>query len=76
MGNQQFTTSHLVFVNCETAVQIHWDWAWTMQDYIIESCGTGLMIVGGVRTLGPLGDSFSVIQNYNSPLLSVGGRRG
>jgi hypothetical protein len=25
MGNQQFTTSHLVFVNCNTAVQIHWD---------------------------------------------------
>ncbi|PGH27695.1 hypothetical protein AJ80_00710 [Polytolypa hystricis UAMH7299] len=26
-GNQQFTTSHLVFVNCKTALQIHWDWA-------------------------------------------------
>ncbi|RSL89261.1 hypothetical protein CDV31_015909 [Fusarium ambrosium] len=46
-GNQQFTTSHLVFVNCNTAVQVHWDWAWTMHDYIIESCGSGLVIVGG-----------------------------
>ncbi|KAG7286304.1 hypothetical protein NEMBOFW57_008612 [Staphylotrichum longicolle] len=47
MGNQQFTTSHLVFVNCNTAVQIHWDWAWTMHDYIIESCANGVVVVGG-----------------------------
>ncbi|RYP21256.1 hypothetical protein DL767_009308 [Monosporascus sp. MG133] len=46
-GNQQFTTSHLVFVNSVIALQVHWDWAWTMQDFIIESCGTGLIIVGG-----------------------------
>lgn len=31
LGNQQFTTSKLVFVNCKTAVQVHWDWAWSMQ---------------------------------------------
>lgn len=49
MGNQQFTTSHLIFVQCNTALQIHWDWAWTMQDFVIESCATGLTIVGGVR---------------------------
>lgn len=30
-------------------MQVHWDWAWTMQDIIIESCGTGVIIVGGVR---------------------------
>lgn len=47
-GNQQFTTSHLVFVNCKTAVQVHWDWAWTMQDIVVESCKTGIVIVGGV----------------------------
>ncbi|PTB47605.1 carbohydrate-binding module family 50 protein [Trichoderma harzianum CBS 226.95] len=47
MGNQQFTTSHLIFVQCNTALQIHWDWAWTMQDFVIESCATGLTIVGG-----------------------------
>lgn len=48
-GNQQFTSSQLVFVNCNTALQVHWDWAWTMQDYVIESCTNGLTIVGGVR---------------------------
>ncbi|OOQ88034.1 LysM domain protein [Penicillium brasilianum] len=46
-GNQQFTTSHLAFVNCNTALQVHWDWAWTMQDLIIESCTQGIVIVGG-----------------------------
>ncbi|KAL5040881.1 hypothetical protein BDW71DRAFT_212676 [Aspergillus fruticulosus] len=46
-GNQQFTTGHLVFVNCDTALQIHWDWAWTMQDIVIESCETGIVIVCG-----------------------------
>lgn len=51
-GNQQFTTSHLVFVNCKTALQIHWDWAWTMQDIIVESCSTGIIIVGGAG--GPM----------------------
>jgi hypothetical protein len=48
-GNQQFTSSQMVFVNCNTALQVHWDWAWTMQDYVIESCANGLTIVGGVR---------------------------
>ncbi|KAJ5387333.1 hypothetical protein N7509_009874 [Penicillium cosmopolitanum] len=47
LGNQQFTTSQLVFVQCKTAMQIHWDWAWTMQDVVIESCGTGITITGG-----------------------------
>ncbi|GAB1209502.1 hypothetical protein APSETT445_008281 [Aspergillus pseudonomiae] len=47
LGNQQFTSNHLVFVNCKTALQIHWDWAWTMQDVVIESCGTGIVVTGG-----------------------------
>ncbi|KAL4962958.1 pectin lyase-like protein [Aspergillus stella-maris] len=54
-GNQQFTTSHLVFVNCNTALQIHWDWAWTMQDVVVESCKTGIVITGGAG--GPVGST-------------------
>jgi hypothetical protein len=50
-GNQQFTSSHLAFVNCKTALQIHWDWAWTMQDVIIESCQQGIVVTGGVSAL-------------------------
>jgi hypothetical protein len=51
LGNQQFTGSQIVFVNCKTAVQIHWDWAWTMQDVVIESCGSGIVVTGGVSIL-------------------------
>ncbi|CAG8005098.1 unnamed protein product [Penicillium nalgiovense] len=58
LGNQQFTTSHLAFVNCNTALQVHWDWAWTMQDIIIESCTQGIVIVGGAG--GPMSTGQSV----------------
>ncbi|RHZ48193.1 uncharacterized protein CDV56_102104 [Aspergillus thermomutatus] len=63
-GNQQFTTSQLVFVNCQTALQVHWDWAWTMQDYVIESCTNGLVIVGGA------GGSMSNGQGVGSLILA------
>ncbi|KAL2004769.1 hypothetical protein VTN00DRAFT_3297 [Thermoascus crustaceus] len=57
-GNQQFATSHLVFVNCKTALQIHWDWAWTIQDLVIESCETGVVVTGGAG--GPMSNGQSV----------------
>ncbi|KAH6696865.1 pectate lyase superfamily protein-domain-containing protein [Plectosphaerella plurivora] len=56
-GNQQFTTDHLVFVYCKTGVQVNWDWAWTMHDFIFETCGTGLNIIGydpNAQTVGSL----------------------
>ncbi|KAL4756197.1 pectin lyase-like protein [Aspergillus foveolatus] len=76
-GNQQFTTSHLVFVNCKTALQIHWDWAWTMQDIVIESCNTGIIIVGGAggpmsngQPVGSLLLTDAVIANTPTGILS------
>lgn len=55
LGNQQFTSRNLIFRNCLTAVQIHWDWAWTMQGVTVIGRGissgspsTGITIVGGV----------------------------
>ena len=42
-GNQQFTTSHLVFVQANIGLQVHYDWAWTMQDFIFESCGVAAL---------------------------------
>ncbi|EGX89976.1 LysM domain protein [Cordyceps militaris CM01] len=63
-GNQQFTTSHLVFVQARTAVQVHWDWAWTMHDFIIESCENGLVITGGA------GGAHSTGQGVGSLLLT------
>ncbi|KAK1145845.1 hypothetical protein N8T08_003791 [Aspergillus melleus] len=56
-GNQQFTTSQLNFLNCKTALQIHWDWAWTMQDVIINNCTQGIVIIGGAGGAGSTGQS-------------------
>jgi hypothetical protein len=38
-------------MNCKTALQIHWDWAWTMQDVVITNCTNGIVIVGGVSSV-------------------------
>ncbi|KAL2844510.1 pectate lyase superfamily protein-domain-containing protein [Aspergillus pseudoustus] len=51
-GNQKFTTSHGVLFNCNIALQIHWGWAWTMQDIVTDSCDTGIIIIGGAG--GPM----------------------
>lgn len=63
-GNQQFTTSGLVFSGAKTAVQVHWDWAWTMQDFVIESCESGLVVVGGAG-----GGDYSTGQGVGSLML-------
>ncbi|KAI8660440.1 hypothetical protein NCS57_01021400 [Fusarium keratoplasticum] len=53
MGNQQFTASGLYFEEAETAIQIHWDWGWTMQNIVVDNCKVGFTIVGGAG--GPMG---------------------
>ncbi|KAH6857100.1 pectate lyase superfamily protein-domain-containing protein [Chaetomium sp. MPI-CAGE-AT-0009] len=55
LGNQQFTTSGLLFDRCRTGLQIHWDWGWTMQDTEFYSCGKGIVIVGGAGGPGSTG---------------------
>jgi hypothetical protein len=47
MGNQQFTSTGLYFDSCKTAMQIHWDWGWSMQNVVIENCPTGIAIISG-----------------------------
>ncbi|TGO77641.1 hypothetical protein BELL_0097g00130 [Botrytis elliptica] len=57
-GNQQFTSRNLAFDGCKTALQISWDWAWTMQGINIKNCGTGINVVGEAG--GSLGTSKNV----------------
>lgn len=42
VGNQQFTTRNLTFNNCNTAVFMNWNWAWTFKSVDINNCGVGL----------------------------------
>ncbi|EAW07389.1 exo-beta-1,3-glucanase Exg0 [Aspergillus clavatus NRRL 1] len=42
LGNQQFTTRNLVFNNCNTAIYMNWNWAWTLKSVSINNCKVGL----------------------------------
>lgn len=42
LGNQQFTTRNLVFNDCQTAIYMNWNWAWTFKSVNINNCQVGL----------------------------------
>lgn len=46
-GNQQFTTRNLTFNNCQTAIYMNWNWAWTFQGITIDNCGVGIDMTNG-----------------------------
>lgn len=46
MGNQQFTVRNVRFSQCQTAICLHWNWAWTLMDVHIHDCHVGLEMVG------------------------------
>ena len=46
-GNQQFTTRNLTFNNCQTAVFMNWNWAWTLSGLSINNCGIGVDMANG-----------------------------
>ncbi|KAH8753311.1 pectin lyase fold/virulence factor [Diaporthe sp. PMI_573] len=74
MGNQQFTASGLYFQAAQMAIQIHWDWGWTMQNIFIDSCDTGIAVVGGAG--GPMGTGQGVGSLLITDLQMYGGRTG
>lgn len=42
LGNQQFTTRNLKFNDCQTAIYMNWNWAWTFKSVEINNCQVGL----------------------------------
>lgn len=42
LGNQQFTTRNLTFNDCNTAIFMNWNWAWTFKSVTINNCEVGL----------------------------------
>ncbi|OJJ34994.1 hypothetical protein ASPWEDRAFT_112263 [Aspergillus wentii DTO 134E9] len=42
LGNQQFTTRNLTFNDCQTAIFMNWNWAWTFKSVNINNCEVGL----------------------------------
>lgn len=64
-GNQQFTTRNMTFNNCQTAIYMNWNWAWTLQGVTVNNCGVGVdMSNGGTsQTVGSVLILDSVFQN-------------
>lgn len=64
-GNQQFTTRNLTFKNCQTAIFMNWNWAWTLKDVTIDSCQVGIDMANGVasQTVGSVIFLDSTISN-------------
>ena len=46
-GNQQFTTRNLTFNNCQTAIFMNWNWAWTLQGITINNARIGIDMANG-----------------------------
>lgn len=66
LGNQQFTSRNWTFNNCNTAIFMNWNWAWTMKSVTINNCGIGLDISNGGPTAQNVGSVIlmdSVISN-------------
>ena len=47
LGNQQFTSSRMVFNGCGTAIYINFDWLWTFTAITITNCNIGIDMTSG-----------------------------
>ena len=55
LGNQQFTSRNWTFNNCNTAIFMNWNWAWTLKSVTINNCAVGLDISNGGPTAQTVG---------------------
>ena len=42
LGSQQFTSRNMSFNECNTAIYMNWNWAWTLKSVEINNCRVGL----------------------------------
>ncbi|KAL1302651.1 hypothetical protein AAFC00_003018 [Neodothiora populina] len=66
LGNQQFTSRNWTFNDCNTAIFMNWNWAWTLKSVTINNCGVGLDMSNGGPTAQTVGSVIlmdSVISN-------------
>jgi glucan 1,3-beta-glucosidase len=47
LGSQQFTSRNLKFNNCQTAIFMNWNWAWTFHGLDINNCKIGIDMANG-----------------------------
>ncbi|KKY23875.1 putative exo-beta-glucanase exg0 [Phaeomoniella chlamydospora] len=83
LGSQQFTTRNLTFNNCNTALYMNWNWAWTFKSLSINDCSVGInMSAGGNnQTVGSVlvldskftGTSIGIITSRNADSIPESG---
>ncbi len=64
MGNQQYALSGLYFSNVKNALQLHWDWGWTIQNIVIDNADTGVTIVRGAGGVSSATCPPSILGNH------------
>ena len=42
LGSQQFTSRNMTFNNCQTAIFMNWNWAWTLHGITVNGGGTAI----------------------------------
>ncbi|KAK3953407.1 pectate lyase superfamily protein-domain-containing protein [Pseudoneurospora amorphoporcata] len=70
-GNQQFTTRNLTFNDCQTAIFMNWNWAWTFQDVKINNCQVGIDMSNGGPTGQTVGSVLVVDSKFSNTPIGV-----
>jgi glucan 1,3-beta-glucosidase len=70
-GNQQFTTRNLTFNNCQTAVFMNWNWAWTLSGLSINNCGIGVDMANGGAAAQTVGSVLLVDSKISNTPIGV-----
>jgi len=65
-GSQQFTTRNLTFNNCQTAIFMNWNWAWTLSGVSINNCGIGLDMGKYSRAKRQIHEKVQIVCCYSS----------
>jgi hypothetical protein len=70
-GNQQFTTRNLTFNNCQTAIYMNWNWAWTLSGVTINNCAVGVDMASGSATAQSVGSVLLVDSTISNTPIGV-----
>jgi glucan 1,3-beta-glucosidase len=70
-GNQQFTTRNLTFNNCQTAVYMNWNWAWTLSGLTINNCNIGVDMSNGGTSSQTVGSVLLVDSTISNTPIGV-----
>lgn len=71
LGNQQFTSRNWTFNNCNTAIFMNWNWAWTLKSVTVNNCGIGLDMSNGGATDQTVGSVILLDSTFTGTAVGV-----